>query len=177
MSTRNQPELEEPMQVTQKITPCLWFDDQAEEAVKFYTAIFKNSRIVEVARYGEVGREIHGKPAGTVMTVAFELEGQAFTALNGGPIFKFNEAISLQVSCETQAEVDDYWGKLSEGGDVNAQQCGWLKDKYGVSWQILPRVLVEMMADPDSRKSQRVMGAMLQMKKIDIAGLKRAYAG
>lgn len=165
------------MQVIQKITPCLWFDDQAEEAVKFYTAIFRNSRIVEVARYGEVGQEIHGRPAGTVMTVAFELEGQAFTALNGGPIFKFNEAISFQVSCETQAEVDHYWERLSEGGDVQAQQCGWLKDKYGASWQIVPRVLVEMMTDPDSAKSQRVMGAMLQMKKIDIDGLKRAYAG
>ena len=165
------------MQVTQKITPCLWFDDQAEGAVKFYTAIFRNSRIVEVARYGEVGREIHGKPAGTVMTVAFELEGQAFTALNGGPLFKFNEAISFQVSCETQAEVDHYWEKLSEGGDVNAQQCGWLKDKYGASWQVVPRVLVEMITDPDAEKSQRVMGAMLQMKKIDIDGLRRAYAG
>ena len=165
------------MQVTQKITPCLWFDDQAEEAVTFYTAIFRNSRIVEVARYGEAGREIHGKPAGTVMTVAFELEGQAFTALNGGPMFKFNEAISFQVSCETQAEVDHYWEKLSAGGDVNAQQCGWLKDKYGASWQIVPRVLVEMITDPDAEKSQRVMGAMLQMKKIDIDGLRRAYAG
>ena len=165
------------MQVTQKITPCLWFDHQAEEAVNFYTAVFKKSRIVQVARYGEAGREIHGKPAGTVMTVAFELEGQAFTALNGGPMFKFNEAISFQVSCETQAEVDHYWEKLSEGGDVNAQQCGWLKDKYGASWQIVPRVLVEMITDPDAEKSQRVMGAMLQMKKIDIAGLKLAYAG
>ena len=165
------------MQVTQKITPCLWFDYQAEEAVTFYTAIFRNSRIVQVARYGEAGREIHGKPAGTVMTVAFELEGQAFTALNGGPMFKFNEAISFQVSCETQAEVDHYWEKLSEGGDVNAQQCGWLKDKYGASWQIVPRVLVEMITDPDAEKSQRVMGAMLQMKKIDIDGLRRAYAG
>ena len=165
------------MQVTQKITPCLWFDYQAEEAVTFYTAIFKNSRIVQVARYGEAGREIHGKPAGTVMTVAFELEGQAFTALNGGPLFKFNEAISFQVSCGTQAEVDHYWEKLSEGGDVNAQQCGWLKDKYGASWQIVPRVLVEMISDPDAEKSQRVMGAMLQMKKIDIDGLRRAYAG
>ena len=165
------------MQVTQRITPCLWFDYQAEEAVTFYTAIFKNSRIVQVARYGEAGREIHGKPAGTVMTVAFELEGQAFTALNGGPLFKFNEAISFQVSCETQAEVDHYWEKLSEGGDVNAQQCGWLKDKYGASWQIVPRVLVEMITDPDAEKFQRVMGAMLQMKKIDIDGLRRAYAG
>jgi len=165
------------MPVTQKITPCLWFDDQAEEAVKLYTAIFRNSRIVEIARYGEVGREVHGKPAGSVMTVAFELDGQAFTALNGGPIFKFNEAISLQVSCETQAEVDHYWEKLSAGRDPNAQQCGWLKDRYGVSWQIIPRVLVEMITDPDSKKSQRVMGAMLQMKKIDIDGLRRAYAG
>jgi predicted 3-demethylubiquinone-9 3-methyltransferase (glyoxalase superfamily) len=171
------PELEKSMPVIQKITPCLWFDDQAEEAVEFYTAIFRNSRIVKVARYGEAGREIHGKPAGTVMTVAFELEGQAFTALNGGPIFKFNEAISFQVSCETQAEVDYYWGKLSQGGDVTAQQCGWLKDKYGASWQVIPRVLVEMISDPNHEKSQRVMTAMLQMKKIDIEGLKRAYAG
>jgi len=165
------------MQVIQKITPCLWFDDQAEQAVEFYTAIFRNSRIVEVARYGEAGREIHGKPAGTVMTVAFELEGQAFTALNGGPMFKFNEAISFQVSCKTQEEVDHYWEKLSAGGDEQAQQCGWLKDKYGVSWQIVPGVLVEMITDPDSAKSQRVMAAMLQMKKIDIDGLRRAYAG
>jgi predicted 3-demethylubiquinone-9 3-methyltransferase (glyoxalase superfamily) len=165
------------MQVIQKITPCLWFDDQAEAAVEFYTAIFRNSRIVEVARYGEAGREIHGKPAGTVMTVAFQLEGQAFTALNGGPMFKFNEAISFQVSCKTQEDVDHYWEKLSAGGDVEAQQCGWLKDKYGVSWQIVPGVLVEMITDPDSAKSQRVMGAMLQMKKIDIDGLRRAYAG
>jgi predicted 3-demethylubiquinone-9 3-methyltransferase (glyoxalase superfamily) len=171
------PELEKSMPVIQKITPCLWFDDQAEEAVEFYTAIFRNSRIVQVARYGEAGREIHGKPAGTVMTVAFELEGQAFTALNGGPIFKFNEAISFQVSCETQAEVDYYWGKLSQGGDVTAQQCGWLKDKYGASWQVIPRVLIEMISDRDHEKSQRVMTAMLQMKKIDIEGLKRAYAG
>ena len=165
------------MQVIEKITPCLWFDDQAEEAVEFYTAIFRNSRTVEVARYGEAGREIHGKRAGTVMTVAFELEGQAFTALNGGPMFKFNEAISFQVSCKTQEEVDHYWEKLSAGGDEQAQQCGWLKDKYGVSWQIVPGVLVEMITDPDSAKSQRVMGAMLQMKKIDIEGLRRAYAG
>jgi predicted 3-demethylubiquinone-9 3-methyltransferase (glyoxalase superfamily) len=165
------------MPVIQKITPCLWFDDQAEEAVGFYTSIFKNSRIVGMSRYGEEGREIHGKPAGTVMTVAFELDGQAFTALNGGPIFKFNEAISLQVSCETQQEVDHYWTALSQGGDPNAQQCGWLKDRYGLSWQIVPRVLVEMMSGPSSEKSERVMKAMLQMKKIDIDGLKRAYAG
>jgi predicted 3-demethylubiquinone-9 3-methyltransferase (glyoxalase superfamily) len=165
------------MPVAQKITPCLWFDNQAEEAVTFYIAIFKNSKIVTVSRYGEAGKEIHGKPAGSVMTVAFELEGQTFTALNGGPIFKFNEAISFQVDCETQAEVDHYWTNLSEGGDPSAQQCGWLKDRYGVSWQIVPRALVEMLMDPDAGRSQRVMTAMLRMKKIDIGELKRAYAG
>jgi predicted 3-demethylubiquinone-9 3-methyltransferase (glyoxalase superfamily) len=165
------------MQVMQKITPCLWFDDQAEEAVEFYTAIFRNSKIVKVARYGEAGREVHGKPAGTVMVVAFELDGQAFTALNGGPMFKFNEAISFQVNCETQEEVDYYWEKLSAGGDETAQQCGWLKDKYGASWQVIPTVLPEMINDPDSEQSQRAMTAMLQMKKIDINELKRAYEG
>jgi predicted 3-demethylubiquinone-9 3-methyltransferase (glyoxalase superfamily) len=165
------------MQHNQKITPCLWFDDQAEEAVKFYTAIFRNSKIINMTRYTEAGREIHGKPAGTVMTVAFELDGQAFTALNGGPMFKFNEAISFQVNCETQEEVDYYWEKLSAGGDERAQQCGWLKDKYGVSWQVVPAVLIEMINASDSEKSQRAMEAMLQMKKIDIDELKRAYAG
>jgi predicted 3-demethylubiquinone-9 3-methyltransferase (glyoxalase superfamily) len=165
------------MQLIQKITPCLWFDDQAAEAVEFYTAVFRNSKIVNIARYGEAGHEIHGKPAGAVLTVAFELDGQAFTALNGGPIFKFNEAISFQVNCETQEEVDYYWEKLCEGGDKKAQQCGWLKDKYGVSWQVVPRVLPEMLTDSDYEKSQRVMNAMLQMKKIDIDKLKRAYAG
>ena len=165
------------MQVIQKIAPCLWFDDQAEEAARFYTGIFKNSKIGTVARYGKAGHEVHGRPAGTVMTVAFELEGQAFTALNGGPVFKFNEAISFQVNCETQAEVDYYWEKLSEGGDVKAQQCGWLKDRYGVSWQVVPRALVEMITDLDSEKSGRAMEAMLRMKKLDIAELKRAYGG
>ena len=165
------------MQIVQKITPCLWFDDQAEEAAKFYTAIFKNSKIASIARYGKAGREVHGKPAGSVMIVAFELDGQTFTALNGGPTFKFNEAISFQINCDTQEEVDYYWEKLSEGGDEKAQQCGWLKDKYGVSWQVVPTVLPEMVNNPDSEKSQRAMSAMLQMKKIDIAELKRAYAG
>jgi predicted 3-demethylubiquinone-9 3-methyltransferase (glyoxalase superfamily) len=160
----------------QKITPCLWFDDQAEEAAQFYTAIFRDARIVSITRYGEAGYEVHGKPAGTVMTVAFELEGQAFTALNGGPVFTFNEAISFQVYCETQEEVDYYWEKLSQGGDEKAQQCGWLKDKYGVSWQIVPTVLIEMLNDPDVAKSQKAMTAMLHMKKIDIETLKRAYA-
>jgi predicted 3-demethylubiquinone-9 3-methyltransferase (glyoxalase superfamily) len=165
------------MPCVHKITPCLWFDEQAEAAAQFYTAIFRNSRIVSITRYGEAGYEVHGKPAGTIMTVEFELEGQAFIALNGGPVFTFNEAISFQVYCETQEEVDYYWEKLSEGGDEKAQQCGWLKDKYGVSWQIVPTVLIEMIKDPDVEKSQRVMAAMLRMKKIDIATLKRAYAG
>jgi predicted 3-demethylubiquinone-9 3-methyltransferase (glyoxalase superfamily) len=165
------------MQNIQKITPCLWFDDQAEEAAKFYTAIFDNSKIVSMTRYGEAGHEVHGRPAGTVMTVAFELDGHAFTALNGGPMFKFNEAISFQVSCETQEELDYYWEKLSEGGDREAQQCGWLKDKYGASWQVIPNVLLEMLTNPDSKKSQRVMKSMLRMKKIDIEELKRAYDG
>lgn len=165
------------MRKAQRITPCLWFDDQAEEAAEFYTGIFSKSRILTIARYGEVGHEIHGRPAGSVMTVAFELDGQAFTALNGGPVFKFNEAVSLQVSCETQEEVDYYWEKLSAGGDEKAQQCGWLKDKYGASWQVVPRILPEMVSDPGSEKSQRAMKAMLQMKKIDIDELQRAYAG
>ena len=159
----------------QIVTPCLWFDHQAEEAALFYTSIFHNSRIVHISRYGEAGHEIHGKPAGTVMAVAFELSGQAFTALNGGPAFKFNEAISFQVSCDTQDEVDHYWNKLSQGGDETAQQCGWLKDKYGVSWQIIPHVLLEMLSDPDIEKSQRVTTAMLQMKQLNIDALKQAY--
>ena len=163
------------MALMQKITPCLWFDDQAEQAAKFYTGIFKNSKINKVSRYGKEGYEIHHRPEGSVMTVAFELDGQAFTALNGGPIFKFNEAVSFQVDCATQEEVDYYWEKLSQGGDQKAQQCGWLKDKYALSWQIVPRVLVEMLNDPDAKKSQRVMAAMLKMQKIDIETLKRAY--
>ncbi|ARO88248.1 VOC family protein [Nitrosospira lacus] len=162
---------------TQKITPCLWFDSQAEEAVKFYTGIFRNSRILNISRYGEAGREIHGKPAGSVMTIAFELDGQDFTALNGGPMFKFNEAISFQVNCETKEEVDYYWEKLSQGGDEKAQQCGWLKDKYGASWQIVPSVLPKIMSDPDPEKSGRAMEAMLRMKKLDIDELMKAYAG
>jgi predicted 3-demethylubiquinone-9 3-methyltransferase (glyoxalase superfamily) len=161
----------------QRITPCLWFDDQAEEAVRFYMGIFPHSRIVAVSRYGEVGQEIHGRPPGSVMTVAFELDGQQFTALNGGPVFKFNEAISLQVNCETQRDIDHYWDRLAHGGEERAQQCGWLKDRYGVSWQIVPTALPAMMTDPDARKSGRVMEALLRMKKLDIAALERAYAG
>ena len=162
------------MPVIQKIAPCLWFDDQAEEAVEFYMGIFRNSKMVRVSRYGEAGREVHGKPAGTVMAVAFELEGQAFTALNGGPMFTFNEAISFQVACETQEEVDHYWAKLSEGGDEKAQQCGWLKDRFGVSWQVVPTLLIEMLSGPDAAKAQRATKAMLQMKKLDIEALKLA---
>ena len=159
----------------QKIIPCLWFDDKAEEAAKFYASIFKNSKIGDVSRYGKEGYEFHGKEDGTVMTVDFEIEGQQFVALNGGPIFKFNEAISFQVHCETQKEVDYYWEKLSEDGDEKAQQCGWLKDKYGVSWQIVPVVLTKMLQDKDSKKSQRVMKALLQMRKLDIKTLTQAY--
>jgi predicted 3-demethylubiquinone-9 3-methyltransferase (glyoxalase superfamily) len=153
----------------QMITPNLWFDTQAEEAARFYTSIFKESKVVSVSHYGEAGP----RPAGTVMTVNFELEGQEFTALNGGPEFKFNEAISLLVNCETQEEVDEFWEKLSEGGEKGP--CGWLKDKYGVSWQIVPTVLEEMLQDEDAEKANRVMKAMLQMSKIDIAGLEKAY--
>jgi predicted 3-demethylubiquinone-9 3-methyltransferase (glyoxalase superfamily) len=165
------------MAATQPIVPCLWFDNQAEEAARFYTGIFRNSRIGKISRYTEAGREAHGRPAGSVMTVEFELNGQPFTALNGGPHFKFNEAISFQIMCQTQEEVDHYWNKLSQGGDPNAQQCGWLKDKYALSWQVVPTVLVEMMSDPDREKSGRAMEAMLKMKKLDIAGLKRAFEG
>ena len=154
-----------------RITPCLWFDDQAEEAARFYTGIFANSRILKISRYGEAGHEVHGRAAGTVMTVLFELDGQTFTALNGGPVFKFNEAISFQVDCATQEEVDDYWEKLSSGGDEKAQQCGWLKDRYGVSWQIVPSVLPGLFSDSDPEKADRVMTAMLKMKKIDIDAL------
>ncbi|HEY0844663.1 MAG TPA: VOC family protein [Noviherbaspirillum sp.] len=158
----------------QKISPCLWFDSQSEEAAQFYTAIFRNSRITQIARYGEAGQEIHGRPLGSVMTVAFELDGHGFTALNGGPVFRFNEAISFQIHCDTQQEIDYFWDKLSEGGDERAQQCGWLKDRFGVSWQVVPRILPELVTDPDYAKSQRVFAAMLQMKKIDIAELQRA---
>ncbi|TFG71270.1 MAG: VOC family protein [Anaerolineales bacterium] len=159
----------------QRITTCLWFDNQAEEAVQFYTSIFKNSKILHVFRYGEAGYEIHGQPAGQINFIDFELDGQTFTAMNGGPFFKFNEAISLQVHCATQAEVDYYWEKLSEGGDENAQQCGWLKDKYGLSWQVIPMELLELINDPVSPRSQRVYTRMLQMKKLDIVELRHLY--
>jgi predicted 3-demethylubiquinone-9 3-methyltransferase (glyoxalase superfamily) len=165
------------MATTQAITPCLWFDTQAEEAVRFYTSIFKNSKIGTISRYTEAGREVHQRSPGSVMTVEFELNGQPFTALNGGPQFKFNESISFQIMCKTQEEVDHYWNKLGAGGDPRSQQCGWLKDKYGLSWQVIPKVLIEMMTDPDREKSNRAMEAMLKMKKLDIAELERAFEG
>ena len=158
-----------------KISPCLWFDHQAEEAARFYTGIFQNSKIVAISHYGEAGKEIHGKPPGSVLTVAFELNGQSFTALNGGPIFQFNEAVSLQIDCQTQAEVDYYWERLSADGDTQAQRCGWLKDKFGLSWQVIPDILPKLLNDPNTAKSQRVFKAMLGMKKLDIAGLQRAF--
>jgi predicted 3-demethylubiquinone-9 3-methyltransferase (glyoxalase superfamily) len=165
------------MAIIQKITPCLWFDNQAEEAAKFYVSLFHNSAMGTVTRYGKEGFEVHGRPEGSVLTVSFRLEGQEFTALNGGPRFKFSEAISFVVRCETQTEVDRYWDKLGEGGDERARQCGWLKDKYGVSWQIVPAALFEMMEGTDSRKSERVMRTMLQMTKLDLAALRQAYQG
>lgn len=157
-----------------KINPCLWFDNQAEEAVNFYVSVFKNSKIMNVARYGEEAAKVSGSPKGTVMTVTFVLEGQEFMALNGGPVFAFSPAISFIVNCETQEEVDRFWEKLSEGGELG--QCGWLKDKYGVSWQIVPTVLGEMLQDKDAKRTERVMNALLQMKKIEINDLRRAYA-
>ncbi|MBI1833516.1 MAG: VOC family protein [Candidatus Andersenbacteria bacterium] len=159
----------------QKITPHLWFDNQAEEAATFYTSIFKNSKIGETSRYGEEGKEVHGQKPGTVMTISFEIEGQKFLALNGGPVFKFTEAISFMVSCDTQEEIDYYWGKLSAVPE--SEQCGWLKDKFGLSWQITPKVLGDLLSDKDKAKAGRVMNAMLKMKKIDIEGLKKAYDG
>jgi predicted 3-demethylubiquinone-9 3-methyltransferase (glyoxalase superfamily) len=159
----------------QKITPFLWFDTEAEEAAKFYVSVFENSRIRGMTRYGDAAAEASGRPKGSVMTVAFELEGQEFTALNGGPSFEFTEAISLVVHCDSQDEVDELWAKLTAEG--REQACGWLKDKYGVSWQIVPDALIELLSDPDPDKSQRVMQAMLKMRKIDVEELKRAGAG
>ena len=158
-----------------KITPFLWFDTQAEEAATLYTSIFKNARIHQVSRYGKAGHETHGMEAGKVMTVAFELEGKSFIALNGGPYFKFNEAVSFQITCETQDEIDYFWSKLSEGGEES--RCGWLKDKFGLSWQVTPAKLIEMVTSSDKAKAGRAMNAMMQMKKIDIARIEAAYEG
>ena len=165
------------MATNKRIAPCFWFDSQAEEAAQYYVGIFKNSRILEISRYGEAGKEIHGREPGSVMVVELELDGQRFTALNGGPLFQFNEAVSLQIYCETQEEVDYYWEKLTAGGDEKAQQCGWLKDKFGVSWQVVPTGMSQLLSDPKSEKSQRAFAAMMTQKKPDIAALQRAYDG
>jgi predicted 3-demethylubiquinone-9 3-methyltransferase (glyoxalase superfamily) len=160
-----------------RIAPCLWFDSEAEDAARFYTSIFPNSSISRTTRYGKEGFEIHGRPEGSVLTVDFVLDGQIFTALNGGPVFTFNEAISFQVICATQEEVDFFWERLSEGGDPAAQQCGWLKDRFGVSWQVVPARVQELLDSPDPERRGRVMQALLAMKKLDIAALESAYEG
>jgi predicted 3-demethylubiquinone-9 3-methyltransferase (glyoxalase superfamily) len=165
------------MKALQKITSNLWFDTQAEEAANYYCSIFKKSAITKVTHYGKAGYEAHKMPEGTVMTVTFQLEGQEFVALNGGPVFKFNEAISFIINCGTQQEIDYYWEKLSQGADPRAQQCGWLKDKFGVSWQVVPIELEDMFNDDDRERSERVMTAMIPMKKLDINVLKEAYEG
>jgi predicted 3-demethylubiquinone-9 3-methyltransferase (glyoxalase superfamily) len=156
---------------------CLWFDNQAEEAARFYTGIFKDSRLGRIERYGMAGFEVHKRPPGSVMTAEFELNGQRFTALNGGPLFKFNEAMSIVIHCDTQKEIDYYWDKLSAGGDPKAQACGWLKDKYGVSWQVVPNMMADLFKSQNSEKSQRAFAAMMEMKKLDIAALEKAYEG
>lgn len=162
--------------IKQKITPCLWFDNQAEAAANFYVSVFKNSKIGSIVRYGEVGQEIHGGKPGSVLVIEFELDGQPFTGLNGGPIFKFSEAISFQVPCDTQDEIDYYWTKLQEGGGSESD-CGWLKDRFGLSWQVFPAALLGMLASSDRPKADRAMAAMLKMKKLDLAALQRAFDG
>jgi predicted 3-demethylubiquinone-9 3-methyltransferase (glyoxalase superfamily) len=165
------------MRLATPITPSFWFNDEAEEAARFYVGIFDDSRIVHVSYYGQAGHEIHKRPAGSVLEVHFELNGQPFSALNGGPLFKFNEAVSLQVTCDTQDEIDFYWERLGAGGDPRAQQCGWLKDRFGVSWQVLPASLMTMIGVPGSAASERMMEALLRMKKLDVGALQRAYDG
>jgi predicted 3-demethylubiquinone-9 3-methyltransferase (glyoxalase superfamily) len=160
-----------------KISPCLWFDTQAEEAATYYVSIFKNSKITAISYYPDSGQEVHGKSAGSVLTVVFELEGQSFVALNGGPQFEFSPAVSLHIDCETQDEIDYYWGKLSAGGDPSAQQCGWVADKFGVSWQIVPKIIPELLTSPDTAASKRVFEAIMKMQKLDIAALQRAFKG
>lgn len=159
----------------QKITPCLWFDSKAEEAARFYVSVFKNSKLGNISRYGEEGAKVSGRPKGSVMIVTFQLDGQEFMALNGGPLFKFSEAISFVVNCKTQKEIDGFWEKLSKGGEKG--QCGWLKDKYGLSWQVAPTGMDEMLQDKDAGRRERVMKAVLQMRKLDVKRLKQAYEG
>jgi predicted 3-demethylubiquinone-9 3-methyltransferase (glyoxalase superfamily) len=162
------------MQIDSKVIPCLWFDGQAEEAARFYTSVFPDSRVTDISRYSEA---VNGKPAGSVLTVAFELAGQKFTALNGGPAFKFSEAVSFQVMCDSAEEVDHFWSKLGEGGPVEARQCGWLKDRFGLSWQVIPKRFMAMMTDSDKTKVGRVFAAMMKMKKLDLPALERAFNG
>ena len=157
-----------------RIAPCLWFDSQAEEAARYYASIFKNSKIGRISHYTEAGQETHKQPPGSVMVVEFELDGQSLTALNAGPVFKFNEAVSLQIYCDSQEEIDYYWERLREGGDPNSEVCGWLKDKYGLSWQVVPRIMGDLMSDSDPARASRVMIAMLKMKKLDIAEIEQA---
>ena len=159
----------------QKMQTCLWYDGNAEDAVTFYTSVFKSSKVGKTARYGQAGQEIHGGKPGSVMTIEFELNGNSYLALNGGPLFKFNEAVSIQVLCETQEEIDYYWDKLSQGGDPSAQQCGWLKDRFGLSWQVAPKILGDLVASGDQSRSDRVMNALFPMKKLDLKALKDAY--
>ncbi|MGN7823845.1 VOC family protein [Chitinophaga sp. 22536] len=161
--------------ISQRISPHLWFEHQAEEAAKFYTSIFPNSSIGRISHYTEAGHEIHGMPAGSVLTVEFTLDGQTFIALNGGPHFKFNEAISFLVNCQTQEEIDYYWEKLRAGGDPKADQCGWLKDKFGLSWQVAPVQIAEMLVDKDQERLSRVMNAVFRMKKLDLKAIEAAY--
>jgi predicted 3-demethylubiquinone-9 3-methyltransferase (glyoxalase superfamily) len=161
--------------ITQKLTPCLWFDTQAEEAANFYTSVFANSRIKQISRYGNAGQDVHGKPPGSVMMVVFELEGQTFTALNGGPQFKFSQAVSFQVMCDSQDEIDRFWEKLRAGGQEGP--CGWLKDKYGLSWQVVPSALPQLISQASGDVRDRVMGAVMKMKKFDLEVLKQAQAG
>ena len=165
------------MPAVQNLVPCLWFDGQGKDAAEFYTSIFPNSKIISGVRYPEAGREIHGQEPGSQMVVEFELDGQRFVALNGGPQFKFNEAVSFQILCDSQQEIDRYWEKLSAGGDPRAQQCGWLKDRFGLSWQVIPRKMGELMGGGDPGRANRVMSALLPMKKIDLAALEKAARG
>lgn len=181
MATKRKPALRKKAPrhaaTVQPISPCLWFDGQAEEAARFYVSVFKKARILAITRYPAVGQEVHGREPGSVLTVEFVLNGLAFTALNGGPLFKFNEAVSLQVLCRTQAEIDYYWEKLGKGGDERARQCGWLKDKFGLSWQVAPVGMAKMLKDPRSKATERVFAAVMEMKKLDIAALEAAHKG
>ena len=165
------------MAIAARIRPCLWFDSDAEAAARFYVDVFPNSRIVKIAHYGEAGRDVHGRPPGSVMTVEFELDGQPFIALNGGPLFQFTPAVSFEVNCDSQAEIDRYWERLTDGGEPKAQQCGWLQDRFGLSWQIVPRTFGDMIPEHPTPASERAFAAMLAMKKLDVAALERAYAG